>query len=62
MNRNKSKKYLGARKLKENGTEYSLLEKIYNTLFYSALEYIHQLSMLSHVKYGNSNLSESKKI
>ena len=29
----KSKKYLGAQKLKENGSEYSLLEKIYNALF-----------------------------
>ena len=40
--------------LKENGSEYSLLEKIYNALFYSVLEYIHQVSMLSHVKYRNS--------
>ena len=40
---------------KENDSEYSLLEKIYNALFYSVLEYIHQLSMLSHVKYRNSN-------
>ena len=27
--------------LKENGSEYSLSEKIYNALFYSDLEYIH---------------------
>ena len=39
--------------LKENGSEYSLLEKIYNALFYYVLEYIHQLHMLSHVKYRN---------
>ena len=29
----KSKYYLGAPKLKENGSEYSLLEKIYNEIF-----------------------------
>ena len=40
--------------LKENGSEYSLLEKIYNALFYSVLFYIHQLHMLSRVKYRNS--------
>ena len=39
--------------LNENASEYSLLEKIYNALFYSVLEYIHQLSMLTHVKYRN---------
>ena len=49
-NRKKSKKYLGAPKLKKNGSEYSLLEKIYNALFDSVLQYIHPLSMLSHVK------------
>ena len=27
--------------LKENGSEYNLSEKIYNALFYSDLEYIH---------------------
>ena len=43
--------------LKENGSEYSLLEKIYNALFYWVLEYIHQLSMLSHIKYRNSNFT-----
>ena len=37
-NRKKSKYYQGAPKLKEN--EYSLLDKIYNDLFYSVLEYI----------------------
>ena len=52
-NRKKSK-YQGAPKLKENGSEYSLLEKIYTALFYSFLEYIHQLHLLSHVKYKNS--------
>ena len=30
MNRSKSKYYLGAPELKENGSEYNLLEKIYN--------------------------------
>ena len=48
--------------LKENGSEYSLLEKIYNALFYSLLEYIHQLSMLSHVKYRISNFTRIEKI
>ena len=47
--------------LKENGSEYSLLEKIYNALFYSSLEYIHQLNMLSHVKYRNCNLTRIDK-
>ena len=46
----KSKYYLRTPMLKENGSEYSLLDKIYNALFYSLLEYIHQISMLSHVK------------
>ena len=38
VNRKKSKLYLGAPKLKENGSEYSLLEKYtmpYSTLFWS---------------------------
>ena len=61
MLQKKSKYYVGAPKLKENGSEYSLLEKIYNARFYSVLEYIYQLSMLSHVKYKNSNLPKSKK-
>ena len=30
-------------------------KKIYNALFYFVLEYIHQLNMLSRVKYKNSN-------
>ena len=30
---------------------YSVRKKIYNALFYSVLEYKHQLHMLSHVKY-----------
>ena len=47
---------------KENGSEYSLLEKIYNALFYSLLEYIHQLSLRSHVKYRNSNFNRIEKI
>ena len=48
--------------LKENGSEYSLLEKIYNALIYSVLKYIHQLSMFSHVKYRNSNFMQIEKI
>ena len=40
--------------LKQNCSEYNLSEKIYNALFYSVLEYIHQLNMLSHIKYRNS--------
>ena len=47
--------------LKENGSKYSLLEKIDNALFYFVLEYIHQVSMLSHVKYRNSNFTRLKK-
>ena len=46
-------------------------EKIYNALVYSDLEYIHQIHMLSHVKYRNSifkriekylNIFDSRKI
>ena len=48
--------------LKTNCSEYILSQKIYNALFYSVLEYIHQLSMLSHVKYRNSNLTRIEKI
>ena len=58
----KSKYYLDNPKFKENGSEYSLLEKIYNALFDSFLEYIHQLSMLSHVKYKNTNFTRIDKI
>ena len=47
--------------LKENGSEYSLLEKIYNAVFDSVLEYIHQPSMLSYVKYSNSKFTCIKK-
>ena len=47
--------------LKENGSEYTLLEKIYNALFYSVFEYIHQLRMLSNVKYRNSNFPQIEK-
>ena len=61
MNRKKSKYYLGAQKLKENGSEYSLLEKMNNALFYSVLEYIHELSVLPHVKYWNSKFSQIEK-
>ena len=57
----KSKYYLGTPLLKENGSEYSLLEKIYNALFYSGLEYIHQLNMLSNVKYRNSKYTRIEK-
>ena len=38
-----------------------MLDKIYNALFYSVLEHIHQLSMLSHVKYRNFNFTRIKK-
>ena len=48
--------------LKENGAEYILLEKIYNALLYSVLEYILQLRMLSHVKYRNSNFTRIEEI
>ena len=48
--------------IKENGSEYCLLEKIYNALFYSVMEYIHQLNMLSHVKYRNSIFERIEKI
>ena len=48
--------------LKENGSEYSLFGKIYNALFYSVLEYIHQLDMRSHVKYRNSKFTKIEKI
>ena len=47
--------------LKQNCSEYNLSEKIYNALFYSVLEYIHQLNKLSHVKYRNSNFRRIKK-
>ena len=47
--------------LKTKNSEYNLSEKIYNALFYSVLEYIHQPHMLSKVKYRNSIFSESKK-
>ena len=47
--------------LKGNVSEYSLLEKIYNALFHYVLEYIHQLSMLSRVKYRNNNFTRIKK-
>ena len=42
---------------KENGSEYNVSEKIYNAFFYSVLEYINQLNMLSHVKYRNSKFT-----
>ena len=45
-------------KFKKNDSEYSLLEEIYNALFYSVLEHIHQPRMLSHVKYRNSKFTQ----
>ena len=57
MNGKKPKEYIGAPKLKENGSEYTLPEKKYNALFYSVFEYIHQLNMLAHVKYRYYNFS-----
>ena len=47
--------------LKSKITLNIMSEKIYNAIFYSVLEYIHQLSMLSHVKYRNSNFSRVEK-
>ena len=47
--------------LKQNCSEYNVSEKIYNDLFYSFLEYIHQLNMLSHAKYRNSNFMRIEK-
>ena len=47
--------------LKENGFEYSLLEKIYYALFYCVLEYIHQLSLLSLLNTEIQILRELKK-
>ena len=44
--------------LKEDGTEYNMSEKIYNAFFYSVLEYIHKLNILSHVKYQNSKITQ----
>ena len=61
VNRKKSKCYLGIPMLKENGSEYSVFEKINNALFYPVLEYIHQVSMLSHIKYRNSNFTRIEK-
>ena len=48
--------------LKENGSKYSLLEKIDNALFYYVLVYINELTMLSSVKCRNSNFTRIKKI
>ena len=49
-------------KVKEYGSEYILLENICNAFFYSVLLYIHKLSMLSYVKYRNSNFTRFEKI
>ena len=49
-----SKNNLGTPILETNCSEYSLSKKIYNALFYYVLEDIHQLHMLSHVKYRKS--------
>ena len=61
MNGKKTKRYLGAPKLKVNGSEYNVLEEIYNDLLYSVLEYIQQLNMLSHEKYRNPNFTRIEK-
>ena len=42
----------------ENGSEYNLSEKIYNSFFNSFLEYIHQLNMLCNEKYRNSDFTQ----
>ena len=47
---------------KQNCSEYNLSVEIYNALLYSVLLYIHQLSMLCHVKYKNSNFTRIEKI
>ena len=57
----KSKYYLGIPIKKQNCSKYNLSEKIYNALFYYVLEYIHQLHMLSHVKYRNSIFKQIEK-
>ena len=46
--------------LKQNCSEYNLSKNLYNALFYSVLKYIHQLHMLSHVKYKNCNFTQIK--
>ena len=57
----KIKYNLGTPMLKENFSEYNLSEKMYNDLIYIVFEYIHQLNMLSHVKYRNSNFTQIEK-
>ena len=44
----------------ENGSEYNLSKKIYNALLYFVLEYIHELNMLSYIKYQNCNFTQIK--
>ena len=61
LNRKKSKYYLRTPMLKQNCSEYNLSENIYNALFYSVLEYIHQIHLLSHIKYRNSILKRIEK-
>ena len=46
---------------KQNSSEYNQSEKIYNDIFNSVLEYIHQLNMLSHVKYRNYYFTQIEK-
>ena len=53
--------YLGTPMKKQNFPEYNLSEKIYNALFYFVLKYIHQLYMLSQVKYRNYNTTRIEK-
>ena len=48
--------------LKTNCSEYNLSEKIYNALFYVSFEYIHQLHLLSQIKYRNSIFKQIEKI
>ena len=52
----KLKYNVGTPMLKENVCEY-ILSKKYNALFYSVLEYINQLNILSHVKYRYSKFT-----
>ena len=51
------KDYLGTPMLNEIDSEYSLLQKIYNALFYSVSEYIHHLRVHSPIKFRNSNFT-----
>ena len=57
----KSKYYLGTPMLKTILLKILSVKKLYNAFFYSVLEYIHQVSMLSHVIYQYSNFMRIEK-